>query len=79
MQILAEIAMYPLSREYDEPILEFIRRLRSHHNISVTPGETSTVIRGEYEVVMDILTSEMRIGLDGHDRTVFLVKILNTV
>jgi uncharacterized protein YqgV (UPF0045/DUF77 family) len=71
--------MYPLSREYDAPILEFIGKLRSHQNIEVTPGETSTVIRGEYEVVMDILKSEVRTALNGSYRTAFVVKLLNTV
>jgi uncharacterized protein YqgV (UPF0045/DUF77 family) len=79
MQVLAEISMYPLSREYDAPILEFIRRLQSHEDIDVTPGDTSTVIRGEYEVVMDILKSEVRTALNGSYRTAFVVKLLNTV
>jgi uncharacterized protein YqgV (UPF0045/DUF77 family) len=79
MQVLAEISMYPLSREYDAPILEFIGKLRSHQNIDVTPGETSTVIRGEYEVVMDVLRSEIRPALDGAVRTAFVIKVLNTV
>jgi hypothetical protein len=45
----------------------------------VTPGETSTVIRGEYQVVMDIMRSEVRSVLDSEVRTAFVVKLMNTV
>jgi uncharacterized protein YqgV (UPF0045/DUF77 family) len=79
MQILTEISMYPLSRDYDQPIHAFIQKLKSHQGIEVTPGETSTVIRGEYQVVMDILRSEVRSVLDSEVRTAFVVKLMNTV
>lgn len=79
MQAIAEISLYPLSMDYDNPILDFIRRLRAYPGIHVQPGETSTVVRGTYEQVFGILERECRVTLEGDTRAAFVIKLLNTV
>jgi len=78
MYTIVEITKYPLTPDYEAPILEFIGRLNQYDDLDITTGETSTVIRGEYDRVMQILTSEMRTSLSGSIRTSFVLKVLNT-
>ncbi len=77
MNCIVEITKYPLTPEYETPILDFIHRIKAYDGLEITTGETSTVIRGDYDHVMNILTKEMKTSLDGAVRTSFVVKVLN--
>lgn len=79
MQILAEISLYPLTQDYDALILDFVRRIRQYDGIEVTVGQTSTVVRGEYEVVFQILQRECGISLSAGVKTAVVIKLLNGV
>ena len=46
MQITIEISNYPLTESYEEQILDFIERVRSHAGIEVKVNATSTHITG---------------------------------
>ena len=76
-QIMAELSLYPLKREYDGPILELIAALRTYPGIRVTPGETSTVIQGAYREIFRILEKECRVCLGGEYRSVLVMKLIN--
>ena len=78
MYCIIEITKYPLTPDYEKPILDFIRRLNSYSELDITTGETSTVVRGEYDYVMDILRVEIKTSLGMGIRTSFVLKILNT-
>lgn len=77
MQVIAEISLYPLNRDYDAPILEFIDRLKEHSVLEISTGETSTLVRGPYDVVWKALGDECQKTLEGEDRAVFVMKLLN--
>ena len=77
MYTIVEITKYPLTPDYEAPILEFIKRLKQHEELDITVGETSTVVRGHYDKVMRALTDEMRVSLGGKVRTSFALKVLN--
>lgn len=77
MYTIVEITKYPLTPDYEDPILEFIGRIKQYDDLDITVGETSTVVRGDYETVMEVLTNEMRTSLDGKVRTSFVLKVLN--
>ena len=77
MEILVEISKYPLSKEYDKPILHFIERLKKYDQLNVDVSDTSTRIRGEYELVMYALRVEMKQSFEEGGRSVFVVKVLN--
>ncbi len=77
MYTIVEITKYPLTPDYEEPILEFIGRIKKYDALDITVGETSTVVRGQYDTVMEMLTHEMRKSLDGKVRTSFVLKVLN--
>ncbi len=79
MQVIVEISLYPFTKDYDTLILDFVRKLRGYEGVKVTLGETSTVVRGEYDVVFAMLESECKAALDGNEKTAVVIKILNTV
>lgn len=77
MQALVEITKYPLSKDYDKPILDFLHRMEQHNGLDLTVGETSTIMRGDYNVLMGALVKEMEVSFNSENRTVFVLKILN--
>ena len=77
MYTIVEITKYPLTPDYETPILDFISRLNRHEGLDITTGETSTVVRGDFDNVMRVLTEEMRQSLDSTIRTSFVLKVLN--
>jgi len=78
MYCIVEITKYPLSSDYEGPIKEFIQRLQSHEGFDITTGETSTVVRGDYDLVMSLLKDEMKNSFKSGIRIAFVLKILNT-
>lgn len=78
MYCIVEITKYPLTPDYEAPIKDFIRRLKLHDRLDITTGETSTVVRGDYDLVMSVLQDEIRVSLDCGVRTSFVMKVLNT-
>ncbi|HLF63299.1 MAG TPA: YkoF family thiamine/hydroxymethylpyrimidine-binding protein [Saprospiraceae bacterium] len=79
MQIIVEISLYPFTKDYDTTILNFVQKLRDYKDIDVTPSETATVVRGEYNAVFAMLEQECKAALSGNARTALVIKILNTL
>lgn len=77
MKVIVEIALYPLTKAYDDPILDFIGRLRAYSELDVKVGETSTVVHGTYDDVFRILNQECKTSLEGPDRALFMIKLVN--
>ena len=78
MYCIVEITKYPLSPDYEAHIKDFILRLQMHDGLDITTGETSTVVRGDYDLVMSIVKNEMKVSFDSGIRAAFVLKILNT-
>ena len=66
--------MYPFTESYEAPILEFIERLNSHENIEIETNTLSTQIRGDYDQVMSILTTEMKRTFQNEMKSLFVIK-----
>ncbi|MCX7057344.1 MAG: hypothetical protein NTZ79_09150 [Proteobacteria bacterium] len=76
MQIAVDISLYPLNGEYVPPIKDFIERISRHPGITLEYNSLSTQLRGEFDVVMDALRSEVRGTFAGPDRAVFVMKMI---
>lgn len=76
MHITVEISYYPLVAAYDQPVLELLDLLKNQPGISVEPGTMSTLIGGEYEAVMQLLTSAIKQMIEKYP-SVFNLKIAN--
>jgi len=76
MKTSAEISYYPLNQEYVPPIREFIDRINTYEGLTVRTNGMSTQIFGEYDILMNALTIEIRDSFN-HPHSVFVMKIIN--
>ncbi len=77
MQISMEISLYPFTKDYETPILDFIQRLNQHPDLKIQTNAMSTQVQGDYDRVMDVLKKELRDSFDKHGVTISVLKILN--
>ncbi len=77
MNISVEISMYPLTKNYESPILKFIEQLHQHPNLKISTNTMSTQIFGKYEDVMSALTPEIRAAFMADPTTIMVIKIIN--
>jgi uncharacterized protein YqgV (UPF0045/DUF77 family) len=76
MEITVEISYYPLDQEYETPVLDFILLLQEESKVKVEPGHMSTLIAGEYEDVMNLLSESIRPFMEKMP-SVFALRITN--
>ncbi|GMM71337.1 hypothetical protein MTsDn5_12890 [Alteromonas gracilis] len=77
MQVMVELSLYPLVNEYILPIQDFIDRLNSYSEITVSTSSTSTQVTGDYSVVMKLLGEEMQRTHEEVGQAIFVAKFLN--
>ena len=77
MQVMVELSLYPLVNEDIPPIQDFIDRLNSYSDITVTTCSTSTQVTGDYAVVMKVLGDEMQRTHEEVGQAIFVAKFLN--
>lgn len=77
MQIAVDISLYPLDEDFIPPIKNIIERLGQHDGVEVERNRMSTQLRGEFDVVMSVLSEEIRTTFDNVSKCVFAIKILN--
>ncbi|MFW5851803.1 MAG: YkoF family thiamine/hydroxymethylpyrimidine-binding protein [Bacteroidota bacterium] len=76
MIITLEISYYPLGKDYIAPITKFIESVENK-NLMVEVGSMSTLITGDYNVVMEVITNSMKDLMDVYP-SVFNLKISNS-
>ncbi|UTW62927.1 hypothetical protein KFE98_01860 [bacterium SCSIO 12741] len=77
MKVSVEISKYPLTKDYLEPIQNFIDQLHTYPDIKVETNTMSTQIFGEYDLVMRALQACIKQSFIDDSKTVFSMKILN--
>ena len=77
MQVSVDLSLYPLTPDYEEPIIAFIKRLRDQEGIEVATNQLATQLTGDYERVMEVLTEAMRPTLARDTPCSFVIKLLN--
>lgn len=76
MNISIEISYYPLVSDFNQPVEELLAILKSNTAISVDIGSMSTLIGGEYDQVMELITTSMKQLMEKYP-SVFNLKIAN--
>lgn len=76
MKTSVEISYYPLNEEYVPPIRGFIDRINTHKGLTTRTNGMSTQIFGEYDVVMEALSKEIKESFR-NPHSVFVMKIIN--
>ena len=77
MKIVAEMSLYPLKDGPIPDIIAFIDQLRTQPGLEVVSNQLSTQLRGEFDVVMDALKTEIGTTFEAVPKAVFAIRILN--
>ncbi len=75
MKVSIDISMYPLHKDFETPIKEFIKILRNSKFHTEENG-LSTQIFGEYLEVMELINSNINEALINEKNCVFMLKIV---
>jgi len=77
MKTSAEVSFYPLTKDYEPPIIAFIKLLNEQTGITVATNGLSTQITGEYDSVMKALAVAMKPSMKESTTCSFVIKLLN--
>lgn len=75
MNVSIDISMYPLHKDFEEPIIDFIKILRNS-KFHVEENGLSTQIFGKYLEVMDFINLNIHQTLLNEKNCVFILKIV---
>jgi len=75
MNVSIDISMYPLHKDFEKPIIDFIKILRNS-KFHVEENGLSTQIFGKYLEVMDFINSNIHQILLNEKNCVFILKIV---
>lgn len=75
MQASIEISLYPLSENYENVIVDFLKSLKcQNENFRIETNGLSTQVFGEYDALMKLLQGEMKKVLE-QNKAVFILKL----
>lgn len=77
MNISVELTLTPLQDNFEDPIKEFIIKLRESEFI-VMENPLSTQVYGDYDKVMTVLTSEIKNSFQLIDKGIIFIKIVKS-
>ncbi len=77
MDVSVELTLMPLSDDFENPIKDFIKRLRQSP-FTVMENPLSTQVYGEYRAVMDLLSTEIETAFAGQDHIVVNLKMVKS-
>ena len=76
MHVTIEISLYPLVEDYTSTIIAFIKKLKGYPDIKVHSTAMSTYVSGDYDKVMQLLTSELKEVFQAIPDTATVLKII---
>lgn len=76
MILTIEMSMYPFQEDYKTPILSFIEKLNTYDTLHITTTATATMVTGEYESVMLMLTEMLLWSYQTHGKAVYVTKFI---
>ncbi|MCD8404347.1 hypothetical protein LNI98_02790 [Tenacibaculum dicentrarchi] len=77
MKISVELTLMPLQNEFEAPIINFIKKLRTS-GLTILENPLSTQVYGDYDTVMKLLTSEIKDAFGLIDSGIILLKIVKS-
>ncbi|MFQ6370475.1 hypothetical protein [Shewanella sp. YIC-542] len=76
MMLTVDISMYPLHDNYKDPIRWLIKRLDGYAGVTRVTNSLSTQVSGEFDVVMQMLSTEMKAAYEQFGKAIFVCKFL---
>ncbi len=77
MNISVELTFSPLQDDFEEHIINFIKKLRAS-GLTVLENPLSTQVYGDYNTVMEVLRMEMETAFKLMDRGLMYLKIVKS-
>ena len=77
MKISVELTLTPLQNEFEEPIINFIKKLRAS-DLTVLENPLSTQVYGDYDKVMLVLTTEIKEAFELIEKGLLFMKIVKS-
>ncbi|WP_369047998.1 hypothetical protein [Tenacibaculum sp. UWU-22] len=77
MEISVELTLSPLQDEFEQPIIDFIKKLRAS-GLTVLENPLSTQVYGNYDTVMKLLTAEIKNTFELIDKGLLYMKIVKS-
>ena len=77
MKISVELTLTPIQDDYEPAIKTFIKKLRSS-GLKVIENPLSTQVYGDYDKVMQLLTTGVESALESVERGLIHIKIVKT-
>lgn len=77
MNISVELTFSPLQDDFEPHIINFIKKLRAS-GLTILENPLSTQVFGEYETVMNILQSEIKIAFELMEKGLLFMKIVKS-
>lgn len=77
MQISVELTLTPLQDDFEAPIKNFIKALRSS-GFKVLENPLSTQVYGDYDKIMEYLTEEIKEAFTSIDHVLLTMKIVKS-
>ena len=77
MQISVELTFSPLQNDFEEHIINFIKKLRAS-GLTILENPLSTQVYGEYDIVMNLLQNEIKEAFELMDRGLLYMKLVKS-
>lgn len=77
MIITAELSLYPLSVDYEDAIISFIKVLQSNTELSVKTHAMSTYVKGDNSTVLKAISEALEVANAKIETLSLVIKIIN--
>jgi uncharacterized protein YqgV (UPF0045/DUF77 family) len=77
MDISVELTLTPLQDNYEELIINFIKKLRDS-GLTIRENPLSTQIYGDYDSIMNLLNKEIKLALELMENGLLYIKIVKS-
>ena len=77
MKISVELTLTPLQDNYEPAIINFIKKLRDS-GLTIKENPLSTQVYGDYDEVMQLLNTEVKLAFEAIDRGLMYIKIVKS-
>lgn len=77
MNISVELTFSPLQNDFEEHIINFIKKLRAS-GLTILENPLSTQVFGDYETVMKVIHAEIKTAFELMDKGLLFMKIVKS-
>ena len=77
MKLSVEISKYPLHQDYIPFIKGFIGRVNAYEELKVITNTMSTQIFGDYDLVMQVISTEIKHSYEQFGKAIFVCKFIS--